>query len=304
LIPLPYHKMDVAAMWPLASHFLCCGLACCQGAKNRVIIETLVDWLGVGGRFLVILIGAAGWGRAGLCLLRCLLGRSQNPKRLSLGMAEGWYLSLVLGMGLLSWLTLFLGLGGMLYPVAVWGLAAVGAGAGLILNHLVRPEVNVGSMENKETQNNWPQRVLQIILILVGIGSLLYTLITNALMPPHEWDEISYHMALAKTYVDSHKIVYVPFIVHSNWPMNTEMLFCLGLLLDSDIVAHLITWWITLWSAWGLYLTGKRFLDRRVGWLAATLYLTIPLVERLAGTGLIDVSLAFYGTGVILTHAH
>jgi hypothetical protein len=23
-------------MWPLASHFLCCGLACCQGAKNRI----------------------------------------------------------------------------------------------------------------------------------------------------------------------------------------------------------------------------------------------------------------------------
>jgi hypothetical protein len=34
----------VAAMWPLASHFLCCGLACCQGAKNRKYKYKSTHW--------------------------------------------------------------------------------------------------------------------------------------------------------------------------------------------------------------------------------------------------------------------
>jgi hypothetical protein len=111
-------------------------------------------------------------------------------------------------------------------------------------------------------------------------------------------------MALAKIYVRAGEIVPVPFIVHSNWPMNTEMLFSFGLLLGSDLIGHLVTWWMSLLTACGLYLFGKRFLDRRIGLLAAILYLTVPLVKRLSGTGLIDVSLPFYGSAALLAYGY
>jgi hypothetical protein len=139
---------------------------------------------------------------------------------------------------------------------------------------------------------------------LLAIGSLGYTLLARVFVPPHEWDEIAYHMALAKIYALNHRIVYVPFIVHSNWPMNTEMVFSLGLLLGSELVAHLVTWWMSLWTALGIYLIGRQFMDRRVGWLGATLFLTVPFVLRFSGTGLIDLSLPFYGTAAILSYAH
>ncbi len=252
------------------------------------------------GLFALLLLGAGGWGRLGVYLVERLgYGR---PLRIS--HAQRWYFSVVLGMGMLSWFALLLGLGHLFYPTTAWALIAPGWGLSLFWYRRYRLE-ETGEITGKAQQSaGRPQRIWTLVLVCLGAGSLAYSLLVHTLMPPHEWDEIAYHMALTKLYVDAHGIVYVPSIVHSNWPMNTEMLFSLGLLLGSDLVAHWTTWFMALWTSFGLFLTGKRFLDRRIGLLAAVLYLTVPLIKRLSGTGLIDVSLAFYGTASILAYAH
>jgi hypothetical protein len=250
---------------------------------------------------LMLLAGAVGWGLAGLYVLSRWM-RTQNESQSSVASpAERLYVSLSLGLGLLSWLTLFLGLAGLLIPAAAWSLLVLGCG--LVAFRLWKSD---GRSDRKTDAGGQKvgtlQRLLAVVLVLLSVGSLLYMLLAHALMPPHEWDEIAYHMALARLYVKARSIHYVPFIVHSNWPMNTEMLFSLALLLGSDLVAHLTTWFMSLWTAGGIYLIGRRFLDRRIGLLAATLFLTVPLVKRLSGTGLIDVSLAFYGTAALFAY--
>lgn len=257
------------------------------------------------GLFVFLLGGATGWGRLGLALLARWHDKGRKPAFLG-SRAEEWYLSVVLGLGIVSWLGLLLGLARLFYPTAAWGLLAMGWALGALSLSLFRGR---GGRERQDTPSPvkrfvLPQRFLAAILVLLGAGSLLYMLVVNGFMPPFEWDEIAYHMALAKIYVRAGGIIPVPFIVHSNWPMNTEMLFSLSLLLGSDLVGHLVTWWMSLWTAAGLYLIGRRFLDRRIGLLAAVLYLTVPLVKRLSGTGLIDVSLPFYGTAAFLAYAH
>lgn len=262
--------------------------------------------LAAGGLLLGVLLSAAGWAQP---VLHLLGGRGQGER------ARPWpadrlervYLSLVLGTGVLSLLLLFLGLFRAVYPAAAW--ASLAPGWLLLAIYGRRARQAAGPAEEPGPRPEVPgsptlRRAVTLVLALSIGGAAVYTLLVHALMPAHEWDEVAYHMALAKLYVQAHAIVPVPYIVHSNWPMNTEMIFVLGLLFRSELVAHLFTWWLSLWTAGGLYLVARRFLDRRIGLLAAALYLTTPLVLRLSGTGLIDVSLAYYGTAAILAYAY
>lgn len=110
---------------------------------------TLRDWLVVGGLFLCLLAGAAGWGRLGLRLLRRVLRDPEDSRGFPGATLEGWYLSLTLGMGLLSSITLFLGLTGVLYPAVAWGVLAVGAGMGLLRGCLPRSGTDVRRREDE-----------------------------------------------------------------------------------------------------------------------------------------------------------
>jgi len=130
--------------------------------------------------------------------------------------------------------------------------------------------------------------------LLIILLSLIYILATNVLVPPVETDEIAYHLAIPKLYAQSHTLIYIPYIVYSNWPLATEMLFLVTLILGSDLAAHMITWGMHFLTLLVLFALAKRLWGVRAGWSAAAIYSTIPMVEVLAGTALIETALAFY----------
>lgn len=253
--------------------------------------------------FVVLLMSSAGWGYTCLTFLSRLLTRS-NPQDNFKSISATLYLSVVLGFGILSWLTLFIGLIGLLYPSVAGLLILTGIIAGLIsFVPLFREQTKARNLVNEFRQAAF-SRPLLIPLGLIGMSGIVFTLMAHTLMPPHEWDEVAYHLALPKLYIQQHQIIYVPFIVHSNWPMNTEMLFSLGLLFGSNLFSHFVTWGMTILTAWGVFLFGREFFSRRMGIVAAVLFLLVPLINRLAGTGLVDVALPFYGTAALYCYAH
>jgi len=81
------------------------------------------------------------------------------------------------------------------------------------------------------------------------------------------------------------------------------MLFTFALLLGSDVLPHLMILSMAVLTAWGIGLFARRFFDRRVGWLAAALYISAPLVRRLAGTGLIDIGLTCFAFAAVYAFA-
>lgn len=193
-----------------------------------------------------------------------------------------------LGLGILAHLTLVLGALGLLYEVVAWILLAFGIMMAVlelhkhdrkILRKVVLPEYT---------------SVFSAVLLVVLITNGLYPLLTDALSPPLWWDEVAYHLAVPKIYVQHHRIVYISFIPYSNWPMEAEMLFTLGLLLRSETLAHLLEWSAFLLVCWSLYLAGKRFFSPQVGLLAAVLFSATPMALSLAGTGLIEPTLTLY----------
>lgn len=207
---------------------------------------------------------------------------------------DGFYYihAITLGLGVLAHLSLALGALSLLYEIAAWALLVPGmAMASLELYKLYNRHRS--NILGQITQVEVPS-VFSAVLSLILITNCLYPLLTDALSPPLWWDEVAYHLAVPKIYIQNHAITYIPFIPYSNWPMEAEMLFALGLLLRSETLAHLIEWSAFLLICWSLYLSGKRFFSPQIGLLAAVLFSSTPMAISLAGTGLIEPTLTLY----------
>jgi 4-amino-4-deoxy-L-arabinose transferase-like glycosyltransferase len=217
-----------------------------------------------------------------------------RPLRLDERGIFGLWLAAASGLGLLAVAVLLIGLVGLLNLV-VWlplliGLAGIGLWA--IVTSLR------AHLPTMQPVPSWPERLMLGVLAVLGLGSLIWILLTHSLRPPTDWDAIAYHLALPKIYLEAGQIVYVPFNVTSNWPLNFEMLFTLALLLGSDIAAHLVMLASTALIALGLLIGGRRiFGDDRVGILAAAIFLLIPTVKRLGGVAMIDVGMGLFALG-------
>ena len=227
---------------------------------------------------LLVFLSSLGFGHLVFRLLRI-----QGPDM------ERLWLASICGLGLLSMGTLLLGMAHLLYGALFWMLLVPLAFIGIWEIHRQKKGLRLLLRWLAWQQVKWPFRILIYVLILLSASTVCWILLTHAFMPPHEWDEIAYHLTLPKLYVQAHKITYVPFIVHSNWPMNSEMLFIVSLLLGSDVAPHLIMLGIGLLTTCGLLIVAHRHFDDRVGVIAVVLFLTVPLVKRLTGTGLIDI---------------
>ncbi len=238
---------------------------------------------------LVISLAALGYG---WWILRLLDVAEQNIYSL--------WLATVYGLGGLSVGTLLIGMIGLLYPFLFVALLTPLAIYGLFVLVSVKWWIIVLEWLTK-LQHKGFLGFYSYILLFISVSSVIWIILTHALMPPHEWDEIAYHLTLPKLYININRIIYIPFMVPSNWPLNNEMLFGIALMFGSDIASHLLMLMTTLLSGLGLMIIARRYFDDRVGIVALTLLLIIPLVKRLAGTGLIDVALGMYVLAALVT---
>lgn len=232
---------------------------------------------------LAILLAALGLGNWILCLLRI---EKRNVETL--------WLASICGLGGLSVSTMLIGMIGLFHGGLFALLLVPLAIAGVLL--LARRAVwwSEGRHCLAWTGSGLPFRVCTYLLLIMSIGSIIWIMLTYALMPPHDWDEVAYHLTVPKLYLQAHRIIYLPTIVGSNWPLGNEMLFSLSLMLGSDVAPHLLMLSMGLLTALGLLILARHNFDDRVGIIAVALLLTVPLFKRLAGTGLVDVAMGPY----------
>lgn len=207
------------------------------------------------------------------------------------GRATFYLYSLSLGFGVLGHLTLALGALGAYNPTIAWALVL---GSALLTPlEIIRCQ---SAYRQAFIQIKWPQYVswFSAILILLLASNWLYPLLSDALLPPLAWDEVAYHLAIPKLYIQNHSLTYISFIPYSNWPLETEMLFTLGLLLSSETLSHLISWTAFLLTCIGIYIFGRRYFGRKSGLLSAAIFSTAPMVTTLAGTALIELPLTLF----------
>lgn len=206
--------------------------------------------------------------------------------------------SIALGFGVLGHVTFALGVFGLIYkPI---GVIIISLGLILTFLELIRnkSKYRITLVQLLKSQKfSWFSTILVIILLT----NFIFPLFANALVPPYNYDAVAYHLAIPKIFIQQNSINYISFIPYSNWPLETELLFTLSLLISSEEVAQLITWITLILVSLSLFYFGRKWFNSEVGLVAAAIFSSTPMVTTLAGTGLIELPLTLYTLLAIMT---
>ncbi len=206
-----------------------------------------------------------------------------------------------LGLGLLAYGVLALGLFGLLYPVAglLWVLALAGLGA---RQHGAMTREARAWRLPKFAGWEWGVTALFAafgVIALIGVYAPPVVFIPG--VNATEWDSLSYHLADPKIFLRLHRIVSLPWQPHSNFAFTAEMWYTLALMAHGSVpLAKWFSWACAAGAALGVYALGARHLTPRVGLWAALLFVSTPLAFWEAGTAYIDGATAFYATLALL----
>jgi 4-amino-4-deoxy-L-arabinose transferase-like glycosyltransferase len=179
----------------------------------------------------------------------------------------GTIANLVLGLGLLHWLTR-----GVILTLF------------LVIALVLGQPWRLGQELNRILQRLKSRRAFVYGLIAL----VLIPLLLLPLYPPTQWDATSYHLAAAKIYAKSQAVVFTPYLRFPVFPQLNEMLFTLMLIVYDDISAQLVQFLAMVLVGTALYAWGRRAFNSRVGLFAAVLWVSNPIVLWLGASAYID----------------
>ena len=139
--------------------------------------------------------------------------------------------------------------------------------------------------------------------LVLALGTSFLLALTWALAPEVQFDALNYQLAVPRIYVGLGRLVDLPYFFHSYFAHLVNMLFALGLALDGQAVAKLLTLSIGGVVAAGIYALGRRALGPRVGLWAACLFCSTPLVIWVASTAYVDLAATMFLLASVLALA-
>ncbi len=183
---------------------------------------------------IAVLAGALGWGAWPMAWLG--LGRRPRGQQLCV--------SLALGLGILSILTLVLGVAGLLTRAVAIALPAVGGGLGLVRLYVCQASARRPASD--ET-NGWPTAIVASLLLLT-LAFPLALMLFGATLPPgilwnaenRGYDVLEYHLQAPREYFDAGRIEFLPHNVYASFPQQMEMLYLLLMYITGEPLAGAI----------------------------------------------------------------
>jgi len=236
------------------------------------------------GQSLLSVVAWLGVTWLGAALGRRAIGGLPADERPAMRLA----LSAGVGLGLLSLLTLVLGLVGLLRPLVAWGLV-------LGLAVLLRRDLHASLTDLRAVRLPQPANGFQCWLAVYGSASLLLTFFI-ALAPPSAWDTLVYHLTGPRLFVEAGRIVHPIDLPYLGFPQLGEMQFTLGLLLVGDRTAPLFHFGYGLLALVVTASLARRAFGESAAWMAATLLLSVPTLFSLMTRAYVDATLLFYTT--------
>ncbi|MFH1562585.1 MAG: hypothetical protein ABIF11_04090 [Nitrospirota bacterium] len=197
--------------------------------------------------------------------------------------------SIGLGFCVLSYLIMGLGFLKLLEPKIVWGLIFVLIV--LLFKDLLKVihECLTGLKTLSFKQFSGLEVVLLFFLLVTGGLCLL-----QSLCPPFDWDDLAYHLQGPKLFMEHRRIFHIQDIAMANLPANIGMLYLLGMLLSSDILAKLFHFLFGILTVIGIISLIRRYFNPKSSLLASCIFYICPLVIFLSRTAYIDLGLTFY----------
>jgi hypothetical protein len=193
-----------------------------------------------------------------------------------------------LGFGILSYSIFFLGACQALYPFMVYLLLGIFA-----LISLIGWKVGFSNSVRIGPENRRPS-LLEVVACLLLLFCLLFGLLI-VLTPSIGNDALTYHLGAPKLYLEHHGFYFIPGKLCSNYPLNNEMLYIIGLLLGGDIVAKGIHFAMAVFILIAMYQFTRRFIPNALFiFLPLLVFYSIPSVFINSHMAYNDLTLAFY----------
>lgn len=190
------------------------------------------------------------------------------------------------GLGLWMAASFLLAASGQLAPLPVGALMAVSAiaaaGARWRWGAAPRQEASGGG---------W----FALALALISLPLFLL-----ALSPHAPWDAATYHLTLPKQFVAAGGFRPVPMSIYSNWPLGTELLFAVAMLVQDHVLAKLVHLGFGLLTLHAVFLACREFHRPPSGWLAAPLLLANPVLVFEMSAAYVDLAYAFFLLSALL----
>ena len=152
------------------------------------------------------------------------------------------------------------------------------------------------SRRTPESRGVWRSFSLEEKLLALYLAFVFATTFALTLAPPVglDYDSLMYHLAAPAQYLRHGRIVQLSYDHHTYFPLNTEMLFLLGLKLSGPVLAKLFHWLMLPLCCLTLIGVAERHWSRRAGLLGAALFASLPLVQIEATTAYIDLALVAF----------
>ncbi len=196
-----------------------------------------------------------------------------------------------LGLGLIAYGILCLGLAGLFYPWAIlsWLLA---------LAIWTRDEWGhiVASFADRLMELVSGIRRLAVehkAFFVLGLIILLLSLMM-ALAPPWDYDGLMYHLQAPKLFLRAGRIYLLPDLWQANGPFTIEMLFSVGLAFGSDSFPKLVNLTYGVLLATATYALGRRLLGVSGGWRSAVVLLGVFALPFWSSLAYVDLGWAAY----------
>ncbi len=207
---------------------------------------------------------------------------------------EDAVLSQVIGLVIFSYATLAAGLLGFLNSKAFMIVLLL-----LPLVFIKRIKAFAAGIANEMMQSLKFRLRLNWLLYFV-IAALAVLNIFAALAPPHSSDAVAYHLAIPKIFAEHGRIAEIPYMVTSNYPLATEMLFLDGYLLRGGVLSEMIAAYIALLLAVAIFVFSKKHFGRSTALIAAAVFYTLPIVSVFNIRGFVDISTALYAMAALI----
>ncbi len=240
----------------------------------------------LGGALLDLLTAAALAAVAGGVGRRALTRADLSPA----SRAERVALQGLIGLGMVAWVALALGLVGLFSGIALWLALAV---AGVLVRRDVRDwllDVRALARRVARPANAWTYLLTAITALLLLLALL------NALAPPFAWDALLYHLVGPQRYLAAGRIVTLPDNHFMGFPQGAELVYGVAMsLLGRDTAAapvHYLFGLLALLATAGLV---RRYADDSAGWLAAVLLVGGFSLWALFGAPYVDLAVMAYG---------
>ena len=212
-----------------------------------------------------------------------------------LSRAERVALEGVLGLGVIGWIALALGLIGLYRGLIFWlmlivvalicfrGLLGWALDIVALFRHIWSPEPG------------W-SRFLAIITLF-----FLCTALLHALAPPTAFDSINYHLVGPSRYLDAGRIVAQPDYLFLGFPQGMEILYGVAMgLFGRDTAAAPLHWMIGVIGLLAVAGLVRRFSNVVTAWLALTLLVSAFSIWLLFGWPYIDLGVMTYGAAALV----